>query len=100
MTKTVLIVDDHPVFRKGLSLLLKAEKGLRIVGDAGDGHDAIGLVGEDGEVFGRFCGCERRRRSQNKETKDRGKKRHRFGIHGRVSAGKIRGKNRRDAPSV
>ena len=41
---TVLLVDDHAVFRKGLRLLLEAEPDLRVVGEAGDGQEAIDLA--------------------------------------------------------
>jgi DNA-binding NarL/FixJ family response regulator len=42
----ILIVDDHPLFRDGLARLLEAERGFRVVGMAGDGGDALRLVGE------------------------------------------------------
>jgi DNA-binding NarL/FixJ family response regulator len=38
--KTVLIVDDHPSFRATARALLEAE-GFRVVGEAGDGAEAI-----------------------------------------------------------
>lgn len=41
---TVLIVDDHEVTRIGLELLLKGEDGVRIVGHASDGREAIEKV--------------------------------------------------------
>jgi two-component system NarL family response regulator len=37
----VLIVDDHALFRKGLELVLAAESDLEIVGEAGEGLEAI-----------------------------------------------------------
>ncbi len=37
----VLIVDDHPLFREGLRMLLEAEQGFEVVGEAGDGHQAV-----------------------------------------------------------
>jgi two-component system NarL family response regulator len=37
----VLIVDDHALFRKGLELVLTAEPDLEIVGEAGEGLEAI-----------------------------------------------------------
>jgi len=40
---TVLLADDHAVFRKGLRLLLEAEGDLHIVGEAGNGEEAIAL---------------------------------------------------------
>ena len=43
MTEIVL-VDDHPIFRKGLRSLFDEEKGLRIVGEAGNGREAMELV--------------------------------------------------------
>ncbi|HID28949.1 MAG TPA: response regulator transcription factor, partial [Desulfobacterales bacterium] len=46
MPTTILIVDDHPVFRKGLRLLLEEEQDLRVVGEAADGREAIDLVCE------------------------------------------------------
>ena len=41
MEKTILIVDDHPVFRQGLRRILEKEKDLKVVGEAGDGLEAI-----------------------------------------------------------
>jgi DNA-binding NarL/FixJ family response regulator len=41
MPHTILIVDDHPVFRQGLRRLLEKEKDLEVVGEAGDGLEAI-----------------------------------------------------------
>ncbi len=46
MKSKILLVDDHPVFRKGLKLLLEQEKMLKVVGEAGDGQVAIELVRE------------------------------------------------------
>ena len=44
MTATILLVDDHPVFRQGLHHLLAKEKDLIVVGEAGDGQMAIEQV--------------------------------------------------------
>ena len=46
MNHTILLVDDHPVFRKGLRDLLEKEDNLTVVGEADDGHMAIELVRE------------------------------------------------------
>jgi DNA-binding NarL/FixJ family response regulator len=40
----VLLVDDHPVVRSGLSGLLAAEDDLEVVGEAGDGMEAVSLA--------------------------------------------------------
>ena len=37
----VLLVDDHPLFRKGLASLLAREKGFEVVGEAQDGAEAL-----------------------------------------------------------
>jgi ATP/maltotriose-dependent transcriptional regulator MalT/ActR/RegA family two-component response regulator len=44
MATTILLVDDHPLFRKGLRLLLEEQNDFRIVGEAGDGREAIDRV--------------------------------------------------------
>jgi ATP/maltotriose-dependent transcriptional regulator MalT/ActR/RegA family two-component response regulator len=44
MAITVLLVDDHPLFRKGLRHLLEEQEDFLIVGEAGDGREAIGRV--------------------------------------------------------
>jgi two-component system response regulator DegU len=46
METTVLLVDDHPLFRKGIRFLLEAEGDMRIAGEAGDGQAAIDMVRE------------------------------------------------------
>jgi two-component system NarL family response regulator len=40
----VVVVDDHPVFRRGLSLLLDREPDLEVVGDAADAGQAVDLA--------------------------------------------------------
>lgn len=41
---TVLIADDHPLFRKGLMEVLDPDPSFQIVGQAGDGETALALV--------------------------------------------------------
>lgn len=43
---TVLIADDHPIFRKGLRLLLAGLEGVELVGEAAGGAEAIRLAEE------------------------------------------------------
>lgn len=42
----ILIVDDHPIVRKGLKLLIEAEEGWRVVGQAADGAAAVRCVSD------------------------------------------------------
>jgi two-component system, NarL family, response regulator NreC len=44
MTIAIVLADDHPVVRRGLRSLLEAEAGFAIVGEAGDGLEAVRLV--------------------------------------------------------
>ena len=37
----IVIADDHPIFRDGVNRLLQSEPGFRVVGEAGDGADAV-----------------------------------------------------------
>ncbi|MFG1905236.1 response regulator [Kribbella sp. NPDC048928] len=40
----VLVVDDHPVVRSGLSGMLSVTEDISVVGEAGDGSEALALV--------------------------------------------------------
>lgn len=42
----ILIVDDHPLMRKGLALSLEAEPNLTVCGQAADAEEALGLLNE------------------------------------------------------
>jgi DNA-binding NarL/FixJ family response regulator len=46
MTIRVLVVDDHPVVRGGLVGWLDAQPDLAVVGEAGDGQEALARVAE------------------------------------------------------
>jgi len=39
----VMLVDDHPAFRKGLAMLISSEPDLEVVAETGDGNEAIEL---------------------------------------------------------
>jgi DNA-binding NarL/FixJ family response regulator len=41
---TVLIADDHPVVRQGLRVLLSLEDDIEVVGEVGDGGEAVELA--------------------------------------------------------
>jgi DNA-binding NarL/FixJ family response regulator len=43
---SVLIVDDHPVVRRGLRVLLEVAGGIEVAGEAGDGETALALAAE------------------------------------------------------
>ena len=43
-TVRVLLVDDQPLFREALGVLLGARDGIEVVGEAGDGADALRQV--------------------------------------------------------
>lgn len=46
MTLRILLVDDHVLFRKGVQAVLASRPGLEVVGEAGDGLEAIALARE------------------------------------------------------
>jgi two-component system, NarL family, nitrate/nitrite response regulator NarL len=37
----ILVADDHPIFREGLRRLLEADRRYTVIGEAGDGEDAV-----------------------------------------------------------
>ncbi|PWB77954.1 MAG: DNA-binding response regulator [Anaerolineales bacterium] len=41
---TLLVADDHPLFRQGVVEVLSLEKGFQVVGQASDGDEAINLI--------------------------------------------------------
>jgi DNA-binding NarL/FixJ family response regulator len=41
---TLLIVDDHPLFRQGVADALALEQGFRVIGQAADGKHALQLI--------------------------------------------------------
>ncbi|GIE32972.1 DNA-binding response regulator [Actinoplanes italicus] len=43
---TVLVVDDQELFRAGVAVILDAQPGITVVGEAGNGADAVRLVKE------------------------------------------------------
>ena len=44
MVIRVVVADDHSVVRAGIAMLMEAEDGLQVVGEAADGREAIELV--------------------------------------------------------
>ena len=44
MTAKILLVDDHALMRRGVLTLLDGEEGLRVVGEAADGREALEQV--------------------------------------------------------
>jgi DNA-binding NarL/FixJ family response regulator len=43
---TVLIADDHPVVRQGISVLLSVQDDIEVAGEAADGEEALRLAAE------------------------------------------------------
>ena len=46
MTVTVVLADDHPVFRDGLRFVLRQAPDIEVVGEAVDGDEALRLVAD------------------------------------------------------
>ena len=44
MTISVLLVDDQPLLRRGFRMILEAEEDIVVVGEAGDGDEAVELA--------------------------------------------------------
>ncbi len=42
----ILIADDHPVFRQGLRSVFRNEPGLKVIGEAADGEQALQLASD------------------------------------------------------
>ena len=40
----ILIADDHPIFRRGLCDVIRSDAGLRLVGQASNGEEALKLI--------------------------------------------------------
>jgi len=43
---SVMLVDDHMLVRRGFRLLLEEDPEIRVVGEAGDGHEAVEAAGK------------------------------------------------------
>jgi len=40
----IVIADDHAMFRQGLARLLASVQGITVIGETGNGHDALNLI--------------------------------------------------------
>ena len=43
---TIVIADDHPLFRVGLRETIESERGFKVVGEASDGEQALEMISE------------------------------------------------------
>jgi two-component system, NarL family, nitrate/nitrite response regulator NarL len=43
-TTSVVVIDDHPLFRKGVADLIRMEPSLRLVGEAADGENGVRIA--------------------------------------------------------
>ena len=41
---SIVVVDDHPLFRQGVINTLSLEPGFTVVGQAENGHDALAII--------------------------------------------------------
>jgi len=46
VTTTILLADDHPLFRQGLAALLRDQAGWQVVAEAGSGEEAVRLAAQ------------------------------------------------------
>lgn len=44
MSTTIMLVDDHPLFRQGLRRVLEAEEDLKVIMEVADGEESLRLV--------------------------------------------------------
>ncbi|RLB12563.1 MAG: DNA-binding response regulator, partial [Deltaproteobacteria bacterium] len=42
--KTILIIDDHPLLREGLKVVIARDKRYEVIAEAGDGKEGIRLI--------------------------------------------------------
>ena len=45
---TIVLADDHPIFRQGLRQLIEREAGWRVVAEAEDGQSALAQIEAEG----------------------------------------------------
>ncbi|MBL8482369.1 MAG: two-component system response regulator NarL [Rhodocyclaceae bacterium] len=43
-TTSLIVIDDHPLFRKGVAQLVAMDPGLRLIGEASNGRDGVELA--------------------------------------------------------
>src|SRR5436309_1930314 len=48
--KRMVIVDDHPLFRKGLQELIHSDGSFAVCGEAGNASEAMEVIGKGNEV--------------------------------------------------
>ena len=41
---SVIIADDHPIFRQGLKNVIESDSDMHVIGEAGDGDEAVQLI--------------------------------------------------------
>ena len=46
MKYSVLVVDDHPLMRKGIVQLLELEDNIEVIGEASNGTDAVAMAND------------------------------------------------------
>ena len=46
--KSIIIADDHPIFRSGLRAVIESEPSFSVVGEASDGEEALSLIHSKG----------------------------------------------------